>query len=40
MAEETPAANGAATTAPQIKMQVLAQYVRDMSFENMVVQRA
>jgi preprotein translocase subunit SecB len=43
MAEETPAGNGAAaaaTQAPaQIKMQVLAQYVRDMSFENMVVQK-
>jgi preprotein translocase subunit SecB len=40
MAEETPAGNGsAATAAPQIKMQVLAQYVRDMSFENVVVQK-
>lgn len=39
MADETPAGNGAAATAPQIKMQVLAQYVRDMSFENMVVQK-
>ena len=43
MGQETPAENGAApaagTTAPQIKMQVLAQYVRDMSFENMVVQK-
>ncbi|MFZ1511778.1 MAG: protein-export chaperone SecB, partial [Tabrizicola sp.] len=38
MADETPAGNGAAATPPQIKMQVLAQYVRDMSFENMVVQ--
>ena len=35
MAEET---NGAAA-APQIKMQVLAQFVRDMSFENMVAQK-
>ena len=34
MAEDT---NGAA--APQIKMQVLAQFVRDMSFENMVAQK-
>lgn len=33
-------ANGAApTAAPQIKMQVLAQFVRDMSFENMVAQK-
>ena len=39
MADETPAGNGAAAAPPQIKMQVLAQYVRDMSFENMVVQK-
>jgi len=39
MADETPAGNGAAATPPQIKMQVLAQYVRDMSFENVVVQK-
>ncbi len=41
MGEETPAENGAATAAaaPQIKMQVLAQYVRDLSFENLVVQK-
>ena len=40
MAEETNGANGAAqTAAPQIKMQVLAQFVRDMSFENMVAQK-
>lgn len=40
MADETPEGNGAAAAAPsQIKMQVLAQYVRDMSFENMVVQK-
>lgn len=32
MAEETSA-------APQIKMQVLAQFVRDMSFENLVAQK-
>ena len=37
MAEDT---NGAASAAaPQIKMQVLAQFVRDMSFENMVAQK-
>jgi preprotein translocase subunit SecB len=39
MAEETPAGNGAAATQPQIKMQVLAQYIRDLSFENVVVQK-
>lgn len=39
MADETPAGNGAAAAAPQIKMQVLAQYVRDLSFENAVVQK-
>ena len=39
MADETPAGNGAAATPSQVKMQVLAQYVRDMSFENVVVQK-
>lgn len=40
MAEETETGNGAAAAAPQqIRMQVLAQYVRDLSFENMVVQK-
>lgn len=40
MAEDTNVANGAAqAAAPQIKMQVLAQFVRDMSFENMVAQK-
>jgi preprotein translocase subunit SecB len=38
MAEETNAGNGAAA-APQVRMQVLAQYVRDMSFENGVAQK-
>ena len=38
MAEDSNGANGAAA-APQIKMQVLAQFVRDMSFENMVAQK-
>ena len=38
MAEES--ANGAAAAAaPVVKMQVLAQFVRDMSFENMVAQK-
>ena len=39
MAEEPMAGNGAAASPPQIKMQVLAQYVRDLSFENVVVQK-
>jgi preprotein translocase subunit SecB len=38
MAEEIP--NGAAAQpAPQVRMNVLAQFVRDMSFENMVAQK-
>ncbi|MBK6465454.1 MAG: protein-export chaperone SecB [Rhodobacter sp.] len=37
MAEETAAGNGAA--AAQVRMQVLAQYIRDMSFENVVAQK-
>ncbi|GAB1361549.1 protein-export chaperone SecB [Rhodobacter sp.] len=36
MTDETPAQNG---TAPQLRMQVLAQYIRDMSFENIVAQK-
>lgn len=39
MAEETPAGNGAAAAPQQVRMQVLAQYVRDLSFENVVVQK-
>ena len=40
MAEETQGGNGAAAaTQPQVRMQVLAQYVRDLSFENVVVQK-
>ncbi|MBV2359405.1 protein-export chaperone SecB [Thalassococcus sp. CAU 1522] len=31
--------NGAAPQAPQIKMNVLAQFVRDMSFENILAQK-
>lgn len=38
MAEENQTGNGA-TAAPQVRMQVLAQYVRDLSFENLVVQK-
>jgi preprotein translocase subunit SecB len=37
MADEAAAGNGAA--APQVKMQVLAQFIRDMSFENVVAQK-
>jgi preprotein translocase subunit SecB len=32
-------ANGSATAEQQIRMQVLAQYIRDMSFENAVAQK-
>jgi preprotein translocase subunit SecB len=40
MADETTGSNGAAPqAAPQVRMQVLAQFVRDMSFENMVAQK-
>ena len=40
MADETPAPNGAAPQpAMQVQMRVLAQFVRDMSFENMVAQK-
>ena len=35
MADETTP-NGAAPAAPQVKMQILAQYIRDLSFENAV----
>ncbi|MGA0540597.1 protein-export chaperone SecB [Neotabrizicola sp. VNH66] len=40
MAEENDTPNGAAPAAPAApRMQILAQYVRDMSFENVVVQK-
>lgn len=40
MADENQAGNGpAAATPPQMRMQVLAQYVRDLSFENLLVQK-
>lgn len=32
-------ANGGAADAPQVKMQVLAQFIRDLSFENVVAQK-
>ena len=40
--ENKPAENGAqngAATAPAVKMQVMAQLIKDMSFENMVAQK-
>ncbi len=40
MAEnETPEVGAAAPDAPQIKMNILAQYIRDMSFENILAQK-
>jgi preprotein translocase subunit SecB len=40
MADETPTPNGAAPQAPApVQMRVMAQFVRDMSFENMVAQK-
>lgn len=39
MAEDIEGTNGAAAAVPQIKMQVLAQFIRDMSFENLVAQK-
>ena len=41
MSDETPATTdtAAAAAAPQVRMQALAQYVRDLSFENAVVQK-
>ncbi|WP_135447767.1 protein-export chaperone SecB [Tabrizicola caldifontis] len=40
MADENQPGNGAAAaTPPQVRMQVLAQYVRDLSFENVVMQK-
>lgn len=40
MSDETPATDtAAAPAAPQVRMQALAQYVRDLSFENAVVQK-
>ncbi|PTW50544.1 MULTISPECIES: protein-export chaperone SecB [Rhodovulum] len=31
--------NGAAAQQPQVRMQILGQYIRDMSFENILVQK-
>ncbi|QOL82035.1 protein-export chaperone SecB [Pseudooceanicola spongiae] len=37
MADDLP--NGAAQQAPQVKMNVLTQYIRDMSFENILARK-
>ncbi|MEO1107347.1 MAG: protein-export chaperone SecB [Pseudomonadota bacterium] len=39
MAEENVAENTAAQTAPQVQMRVLGQFIRDMSFENVMAQK-
>ena len=39
MSEEAGAAPEQAAAQPQVRMQVLAQYIRDMSFENAVAQK-
>lgn len=41
MADENQAGNsaGGAAAAPQIRMNVVAQYIRDLSFENMAIQK-
>jgi preprotein translocase subunit SecB len=39
MADETPTPNGAAAAPAQVQMRIMAQFVRDMSFENMVAQK-
>jgi len=38
MADETPAPNGA-EAQPQLQMRVLGQFIRDMSFENIMAQK-
>ena len=39
MAEKTEGNGAAAADAPQVKMQILGQFIRDMSFENIVAQK-
>ncbi|MBU2957199.1 protein-export chaperone SecB [Paracoccus sp. 1_MG-2023] len=39
MAEEETTPNGAAAAQPQMRMNILAQYIRDLSFENGVAQK-
>lgn len=36
---ENAETNGAAAQAPQVKMQILGQFIKDMSFENIVAQK-
>jgi preprotein translocase subunit SecB len=38
-ATTNPTANGPAPTGPKVTQRVLAQYIRDMSFENMLAQK-
>ncbi|KUJ78043.1 preprotein translocase subunit SecB [Ruegeria marisrubri] len=39
MTEETAAENKAASQPPQVQMRVLGQFIRDMSFENVMAQK-
>jgi preprotein translocase subunit SecB len=39
MADEATTTDAATTTQPQVKMQVLGQFIRDMSFENILAQK-
>ena len=39
MADENQAGNGTAAAPQQMRMQVLSQYIRDLSFENAAVQK-
>ncbi len=39
MTEESAAGNAAAEQAPQVQMRVLGQFIRDMSFENVMAQK-
>ncbi|MEW2918644.1 protein-export chaperone SecB [Ruegeria sp. ANG10] len=39
MAEENAAENTAAQAAPQVQMRVLGQFIRDLSFENVMAQK-
>ncbi len=36
---DKPEGNGAAAETPQVKMQILGQFIRDMSFENILAQK-
>ena len=39
MADKKAEGNGAAEQAPQVQMKILGQFIRDMSFENVVAQK-